>query len=224
MSIIERMTKTVPIKGVAMKPAAKKTAALVVKPDSVERLASGRTKPKLAAEELTIKPGATFKYRETSGFGVVMAAYIPSSCRSLQFAIAPSLERQMREATAGLNRTTAIVALADYACFQLKKTPGELVIHPEEARAGLGKRICTFTLTPGKRLSFNLTGPLPGWPNDKTRTRIAVPEDVRSHIEGFRSAGSFSGLILGLCQWSLDDLARRKKQLIITPAGEATPN
>jgi len=226
MSIIDRVTKGRTIKlaakkGAAMKRAAKKSAASVVKPDAVERLPNGRTKPKVAADERAVKPGATFQYRETIGSGVIMAAYISSSCRSLQFAVAPSLERQMRQATAGLNRTTAIVALADYACFQLKKTPGKLVIYPDEGRAGVGRRICTFTLTPGERLSFNLTGPLPGWPKDRTRTRIAMPEDVRSHIEGFRAAGSFCGLVLALAQWALDDLARRNKQLIVTPAGDA---
>lgn len=178
---------------------------------------NGRIRPLRKEDERNdVPPGTSFSFELVPGRGeVVMAAYIPSSARGIQFSIPPALRDAVREATAGMNATTALIGLADYAMDRLEGY--DVVFEPR----GDGKQgpVCTWTEKPTKgKTHLTLTAALPAY-DLKGRRRISVPEDVRGRIErAMTSNFRFTGVVLALAQWALDDLRKQRKRLIILPA------
>lgn len=184
------------------------------------RTADGRVRAKTKGEERADVPaGVSFRFEETSGHGEVgMCAKIPATTRGVQFSIPPSLLRQIQAATNGLNWSTALIALADYAMDRIDEEPGVITFIPDQNQDGEGDVVCRWKREPARRVKLIMDGALPGF-EGKNRRRISMPEDVRVRIGKVmdRERG-FSGMVMALAQYALVDLKKRKKRLVVLPA------
>lgn len=179
-------------------------------------------------EEL-LPPGSTFAFElvPSDTVEVTVVASLPGKTRGIQIGIPPILKEQLQRATRGLNVLTALVALADYAAERLEKgKPCELHAVPIDSEET--DSICNFIKRPADELTLVVDKPLVprGFHADRAtaRRRVPMPTDVRQRVEAMMATTEdgrvyrFSTAIIALAQWALQDLAKRKKRLIVTKA------
>jgi hypothetical protein len=192
--------------------------------DAVPSLDSAdKPKPLKRDQEPPMPPGFSFAFTEVPGDGeVLMAARIPVSARGTPCSIPPRLRDQLKLATKGAKELTSLVGLADYALSRLESlAPVVLTITPNPD----GESVCHFTKLKAAGLKIVLEGALNPKkseehdPNQDIR-RVVIPADVRQRIYGAMGGKTwgFSGVLVGLVQWALIDLKKRKKRLIVEAA------
>lgn len=177
---------------------------------------NGRRKPRTAAQEnrqRDVHPGETFRFEEIPGNGsVFMGAEIRADARGTQVAFHPELAKRLKEVTHNVNWSTAPMALADYAMDQLKGKRVSFVAR--DADKGTGPLV-TYTLADTRGTRIVMEGKMPVCGNEGRR-RVAVPLDVRRRIEAaIDGTLPFSHAVMALTCWALDDLAKRKKTLVV---------
>lgn len=179
-----------------------------------------------AGTEKLLPPGSSFAFQElpSDTLEVTCVATVPGQTRGIQIGIPPILREQLQEVTRGVNVLTALTALADYAAARLEKgTPGELHAIPTDDPGA----ICSFIKRRADTLTLVVDKPLvpPGFHTElgiHARRRVPMPTDVRQRVEAMMAPTEdgriyrFSTAIIALAQWSLDDLKKRHKRLIIT--------
>lgn len=229
-----------------MSPAAKKKTQKKVdwisSAKKAQAVAEKRSSPRpLKDDELALSPGDTFLHEEIhGGTGVpmiLMSAKISVHTRKENFSIPKTLAAEIQEATFGVKAGVALVALADYTVNRWESmAPGiyEILPHSEvvpaevEGEEDIVNWTCRFKKTKSAKLQVRLDGPLAYGTNrgnkDHRRT-IAVPADVRARIEklipkDIMQSGypRFTGVVLGMAKWALDDIRRRGIQLHIRAA------
>lgn len=197
-----------------------------------QAVAEKRSSPRpLKDDELVLSPGSTFLHEEIHGGRgvplVIVSAKVLVSTRKENFSVPAALEAEIEEATFGVKAGIALVALADYAVDRWESmAPGIYSILPESAGEGDDAVwSCKFMKKRGPKLQVILEKPLAYGTNrgnqDKRKT-IAVPSDVRARImklipKEVRDSGypRFTGVVLGMAKWALDDIKRRDIQLHI---------
>lgn len=214
-----------------MSPAAKKATKKKVDWIAASK-ADDRASPRpLKDEEKHLPPGSSFLHEEIHGGNgvprVIVSVTVPVSTRKENFSVPAELEREIHEATFGVKSGIALVALADYTVDRWEAmAPGTYSILPDvEGEGDSAKWVCRFTKKRGDQLQVILDRPLAygtNRGNQDRRKTIAVPSDVRGRIEklipkDIKASGypRFTGVVLGLAKWALDDIRRRGIQLHI---------
>lgn len=218
----------------------------------VDWIAASKADPNRASprplkdDEKHLPPGSTFLHEEIHGGNgvpmLIVSVKVPVYTRKENFSIPETLAKEIHEATFGLKSNIALVALADYAVDRWESmAPGtyEILPHSEvipatdEDEKDIVNWTCRFKKTKSSKLQVRLDGPLAYGTNrgnkDHRRT-IAVPADVRARIEKLipkdvMQSGypRFTGVVLGMAKWALDDIRRRGIQLHIRE-GEKDPS
>lgn len=179
------------------------------------------------ANAVPLAPGTSFHFdEEPADRGLVsIAATVPTHTLGIHVWIPPVLQDQLLDVTRGANRSTVLAALADRAVERIREDKLAVVARgirdPEEAqRAG---SICHFDVSRTKGdPSFTIDGSVtpPGsYRHLRERRRIPLPQDTRQAIQDLvdyeQGPASLSRATLMLAQWALQDLARRKRWLLI---------
>lgn len=219
----------------AAKKATKKKVDWISSASKAKAAAEKRSSPRpLKDDELVLSPGDTFLHEEIHGGTgvpmVLMSAKVSVTTRKENFSIPKALAEEIQEATFGVKAGVALVALADYAVDRWESmAPGTYTILPE--MVGEGEDAvwqCRFMKKRGPKLQVILDKPLAygtNRGNQDQRKTIAVPSDVRARImklipKDVRDSGypRFTGVVLGMAKWALDDIRRRDIQLHIRDA------
>lgn len=217
----------------AKKAAKKKVDWTATAPKLTRAAAAATGKRAKAAHEAPQEPGSTFAFIETKGGGepcVWMTVGVDSKTRKQNFAIPAELQQDIREATGGVRWGIALVALADYTATRWEAlAPATYNIVP--ALTEDESWICGFVKRRSDTLEVRLEQALKFGHNhgyEDRRTTIAVPADVRQRIERLipeelkvTGRSRFTGTVLGMAKWALDDLRRRDVQLRIIEAPKA---
>lgn len=180
--------------------------------------------PRRVGDTRPMPPGSSYVFTEMLGGSdplVLMTAKLPKALtRPIKVALPSDFRAAIEEATLGVQSLAALVALADYALDRLEALkPVELRIEPRFDDSGRWTD-CVITSKRSDTLAVVMEGSFAkgaqrrGQPDG--RTQIPVPDDVSSRIQALSEDGSaFSGVVLGLAWWSVLDLRRRKKRLVI---------
>lgn len=179
------------------------------------------------AQAVPLAPGTSFHFEEEPADRglVTIAATLPTHTLGIHVWIPPVLHEQLLDVTRGANKSTVLAALADRAVERIREDKLAVVARgirdTEEAkRAG---SICHFTISRAKGdPSFTIDGSVtpPGsYRHWRGRRRIPLPMDTRQAILDLvdykQGSADFSRAVLMLAQWALQDLAKRKRWLLI---------